>query len=161
MDKSILEVVHEGAKDLHNAGLMNDITMREFDALCLPRIKTYSAKEIKEIRQKCNASQSVFAAFLNTSSSTVKGWEQGAKKPSGASLKLLNLADAGGLDVLSIQAETFLESEKEKQDYLIMIAQNLGMTIIFKPQKKKNKTVAKSTVRQKTNSSPKRDKITA
>ncbi|MDH5173363.1 MAG: transcriptional regulator, partial [Gammaproteobacteria bacterium] len=46
MNKSILRVVHEGAKELKAAGVMNEITMREFDALCLPPIKEYSPAEI-------------------------------------------------------------------------------------------------------------------
>ena len=32
-DKSILDMVHESAKDLHAAGVMKDTTLREFDAL--------------------------------------------------------------------------------------------------------------------------------
>jgi len=31
----ILRNVHESAKILHDAGLVNEVTMREFDALCL------------------------------------------------------------------------------------------------------------------------------
>lgn len=100
MDKSILEVVHQGAKDLHDAGLLNEVTMREFDALCLPPIKTYSAAQIKRIRLKSKTSQGVFAAYLNTSKSTVQKWEQGAKKPNGPSLKLLNLVEEKGIGVL-------------------------------------------------------------
>ena len=34
MDKSILDMVHESAKDLHAAGVMKETTLREFDALC-------------------------------------------------------------------------------------------------------------------------------
>lgn len=101
MAKSILEVVHEGAKDLHDAGLMNDVTMREFDALCLPPVKQYSAAQIKSIRTQNHASQGVFAAYLNTSKSTVQKWEQGQKKPNGPSLKLLNLVAEKGLEVLA------------------------------------------------------------
>ena len=86
MDISILEVVHEGAKDLHDAGLLNEVTMREFDALCLPPVKNYSASQIKRIRLKSKTSQGVFAAYLNTSKSTVQKWEQGVKKPNGPSL---------------------------------------------------------------------------
>ena len=100
MDKSILEVVHEGAKDLHDAGLLNEITMREFDALCLPPVKSYSAAQIKRIRQKSKTSQGVFAAYLNTSKSTVQKWEQGVKRPNGPSLKLLNLVAEKGIGVL-------------------------------------------------------------
>ena len=100
MEKSILEVVHEGAKDLHDAGLLNEVTMREFDALCLPPVKIYSAAQIKRIRLKSKTSQGVFAAYLNTSKSTVQKWEQGVKKPNGPSLKLLNLVAEKGIGVL-------------------------------------------------------------
>jgi putative transcriptional regulator len=32
----ILTAVHEAARDLHDAGAMDAVTMRRFDALCLP-----------------------------------------------------------------------------------------------------------------------------
>ena len=91
MDKSILEVVHDSAKDLHESGAMKETTLREFDALCLPPVKEFTAEQIKRIRMKNKASQAVFAAYLNTGKSTVQKWEQGKKKPNGPSLKLLNL----------------------------------------------------------------------
>ncbi len=100
MDKSLLDVIHESARDLHKAGVMNDVTLREFDVLCLPPIKTYSAEEIKRIRLKSKVSQGVFAACLNTSKSTIQKWELGAKNPNGPSLKLLNLVDKKGIDTL-------------------------------------------------------------
>lgn len=101
MAKSILETVHETAKGLHRSGVMDAQTMREFDALCLPPVKVYTAGQIKRLRLRCKASQSVFAAYLNTSTSTVQKWEQGQKKPNGPSLKLLNLVDQKGLDALA------------------------------------------------------------
>jgi putative transcriptional regulator len=101
MDKSILEMVHESAADLHKAGLVNDLTMREFDALCLPKVQQFSADQIKGIRVKNKASQAVFAIFLNTSKSTIQKWEQGKKQPNGPSLKLLNLVEQKGLSVLA------------------------------------------------------------
>ena len=100
MSKRILETVHKTAKGLHDAGLMEVTTMHEFDALCLPPVKEYSAIQIKRLREKSKASQSVFAAYLNTSLSTVQKWEQGKKKPNGPSLKLLNLIDEKGLEML-------------------------------------------------------------
>jgi putative transcriptional regulator len=100
MNKSILEVVHEGAKDLHEAGLLSDITLREFDVLCLPPVKEYSSTQIKRIRLNTKASQGVFAAYLNTSKSTIQKWEQGLKKPNGPSLKLLNIVDQKGIEIL-------------------------------------------------------------
>jgi putative transcriptional regulator len=100
MDKSIVDVVHETAQDLHAAGVMKDMTLREFDAICLPPVEEYNAAQIKCIRLKNHASQGVFAAYLNTSKSTVQKWEQGAKKPNGPSLKLLNLVAVKGLQIL-------------------------------------------------------------
>jgi putative transcriptional regulator len=44
--------------------------MRKFDALCLPPVRKLSAAQIKRLRTRNNASQAVFAAYLNTSSST-------------------------------------------------------------------------------------------
>lgn len=101
MTKSILDSVHSTAKDLHSAGVMKEATLREFDALCLPPIKEFSAAQIKRLRTSNKASQGVFAAYLNTSKSTVQKWEQGIKKPNGPSLKLLNLVADKGLKILA------------------------------------------------------------
>lgn len=101
MAKKILETVHETAKGLKKAGVLDAQTMREFDALCLPPVKSYSARQIRRIRQQTKASQAVFAAYLNTSLSTVQKWEQGQKKPNGISLKLLNLVEQKGIEVLA------------------------------------------------------------
>jgi len=100
MAKKILDAVHQTAKGLRKAGTMDAKTMREFDALCLPPVKAYSATQIKRLRTRNRASQAVFAAYLNTSPSTVQKWEQGQKKPNGPSLKLLNLVAQKGLEAL-------------------------------------------------------------
>jgi len=99
-NKSILDMVHETAEGLHKVGVMDTQSMREFDALCLPPIKEFSAIQIKRIRNRNKASQAVFAAYLNTSPSTIQKWEQGKKKPNGPSLKLLNLVEQKGLAAL-------------------------------------------------------------
>jgi len=46
-------------------------------------------------------SQAVFAAVLNTSVSTVQKWEIGEKRPSGPSLKLLNVIERKGVEALA------------------------------------------------------------
>ena len=58
-------------------------------------------QEIKRIRERSKVSQAVFAAYLNTSISTVQKWESGEKKPNGPSLRLLNLVAAKGLHTLA------------------------------------------------------------
>lgn len=100
MKSEILDVVHSTARNLKKAGVMDVQTMHQFDALCLPEIEHYDAARIKAIRESAKVSQAVFAAYLNTTPSTIKQWEQGAKTPRGTSLKLLNLVAQKGLDVL-------------------------------------------------------------
>jgi putative transcriptional regulator len=100
MKDNILDVVHDTANDLAEAGVMNITTLREFDAICLPEVERYDAENIKALREKEHVSQAVFAAYLNTIPSTVRQWEQGNKKPRGTSLKLLNLVAHKDLRVL-------------------------------------------------------------
>ncbi|MDQ3685645.1 MAG: type II toxin-antitoxin system MqsA family antitoxin [Acidobacteriota bacterium] len=51
-----------------------------------------SSTEIARIRKRLNYSQSIFARVLNVSTKTVQAWEQGARVPSDAALKLLTIA---------------------------------------------------------------------
>jgi putative transcriptional regulator len=96
----ILQAVQETAKGLHRAGAMDQVTLREFDRLCLPRVPPMPPTTIRRIRARAHVSQAVFAALLNTSVSTVQKWEIGQKKPTGAALKLLHLVRTKGLDVV-------------------------------------------------------------
>lgn len=98
---AILEAVHDTAKGLHKAGVMNQLTLREFDRLCLPPVEPLEPEQIKHIREAARVSQAVFARLLNTSLSTVQKWEIGQKKPTGTALKLLHLVRKRGLDVVA------------------------------------------------------------
>ncbi|RQS57992.1 helix-turn-helix domain-containing protein [Burkholderia sp. Bp8963] len=100
MSDKLLKVLRETAHGLHEAGAMEAVTLREFNVLSLAPVKTYSAAQIRRLRLRNKASQAVFAAYLNTSTSTVQKWEQGQKQPNGPSLKLLNLVDRKGLEAL-------------------------------------------------------------
>jgi len=96
----IFEAVHETASDLHRLGFIDKRKMRKFDVLCLNPIPEYDSEKIRALRAHLHLSQSVFAAVLNTSLSTVRKWEVGDKHPSGPSLKLLNLLDRKGLEAV-------------------------------------------------------------
>lgn len=96
----ILEAVHDTAKDLHKASVLDQVTLREFDRLCLPPIEPLGPEQIKQIREATRVSQAVFAAILNTSVSTVQKWEIGQKRPTGTALKLLHLVQKRGLEAL-------------------------------------------------------------
>lgn len=97
---AILEAAHQTAQGFHRVGAMDQLTMREFDRLCLPPIEPLEPEQIKQIREAANVSQSVFAALLNTSVSTVQKWEVGQKRPTGIALKLLHLVQEKGLDIV-------------------------------------------------------------
>lgn len=92
-----MAAIHETMAALHDAGTIDKRTMRRFDEACLTPIRPLKPKEIKAIREREQVSQSVFAAYLNVTSSLVSQWERGEKRPSGASLKLLSLVEKNGL----------------------------------------------------------------
>lgn len=89
------------ARGLYELGVLDTKTMRNFESLRVESPRTYSAYDIKRLRLKEKASQAVFAAYLNTSVSTVQKWEIGEKKPSGPALKLLDLVERKGLKALA------------------------------------------------------------
>ncbi len=97
----LLEAVHDTAKGLYKAGVMDQITLREFDQLCLPPVEPLQPEQIKRIRETTRVSQAVFARLLNTSLSTVQKWEIGQKKPTGTALKLLHLVHQRGLEAIA------------------------------------------------------------
>ena len=96
----IFEAVHETATDLHRLGFIDKRKMVKFDLLCLQPIAPYDSEKIRALRERLQLSQSVLAAVLNTSLSTVRKWEVADKHPSGPSLKLLSLLDREGLEAL-------------------------------------------------------------
>jgi putative transcriptional regulator len=99
-ESRILDEMHETSQGLHRAGLISKRRMGEFDALCHLDVHEMAPQKIKSLREQAHVSQAVFAAVLNTSLSTVQKWEVGDKKPSGPSLKLLNLIERKGLEAV-------------------------------------------------------------
>lgn len=94
------EAIHSSASALFKVGAIDKETMRNFDASCLVT-PDLAPEDIKLLRKKNHVSQPVFARRLNVSESTMQKWESGAKRPSGAALKLLSVVKKHGLDVLS------------------------------------------------------------
>jgi putative transcriptional regulator len=101
MTSRLMNTAHEIASDLYEAGIIDSVTMREYDALAISPVVEFSAEEIKQLRLKEKVSQAVLALYLNTSVSTVRQWEQGGKHPRGTSLKLLNLIRRKGLKAVA------------------------------------------------------------
>ncbi|NYF78861.1 putative transcriptional regulator [Granulicella arctica] len=93
----VFAAIHETAEDLHDAGVMDKMTMRHFDEMCLTPVKPLTPRQIAAIREHEQASQAVFARHLGVSVNLISQWERGEKKPQGASLKLLTLVKKNGL----------------------------------------------------------------
>lgn len=94
------EAIHASASALLRVGAISKTTLREFDETCLEPLAAFPPEQIRLIRERAGVSQPVFARHLNTSESTIKQWETGAKRPSGMALKLLSVVAKHGLGVL-------------------------------------------------------------
>jgi putative transcriptional regulator len=57
-----------------------------------PPPKPLTPTQIRAIRQSFNVSQAAFARIINVSVNAVESWEQGARRPREATLKLLTIA---------------------------------------------------------------------
>ncbi len=96
----IIESLRDNLATLHDVGAIGKVTMREFDAICPPPVREFSAEDIKHLREALKFSQPVFAHHLHTSASTVRKWEQGDTRPAGPALKLLNVIADKGLQAI-------------------------------------------------------------
>ena len=95
------EAIHSAAAGLYSVDAIPQETMRSFDEAFLNNVSDLQPGEIKALREHFNVSQPVFARYLNTSVSTIQKWESGAKRPGGLALKLLNIVQKHGLEVLA------------------------------------------------------------
>ena len=96
-----MAAIHETMEALHDVGAINKQTMRRFDEACLTPVRPLTPEEIKAIWEREHVSQTVFANYLNVTTSLVSKWERGEKRPSGASLKLLLLVEKHGLTAVA------------------------------------------------------------
>ena len=96
-ESEVLASVHETALGMTEAGAMSKRTMKDFDELCLTPVEEMAPERVREIRLRENASQAVFARYLNVTTGLVSQWERGEKRPRGTSLKLLTLVAKNGL----------------------------------------------------------------
>ncbi|MBF0184088.1 MAG: DNA-binding transcriptional regulator [Magnetococcales bacterium] len=96
-----MEAIHQTMSEMYEAGVVDKQTMREFDEACLTPVKQFAPEEIRQLREKSQVSQSIFANYLNVSKDSVSQWERGIKKPAGPALKLLSLVAKKGLEAIA------------------------------------------------------------
>lgn len=97
--------IHETVEGLYDIGLVDKVTMKEFDEDCLT-VEDISPEEIRKIRTTENLSQPVFALYLNVSKNLISDWERGIKRPGGPALRLLSIIKNNGLDVITHGRQT-------------------------------------------------------
>ena len=85
----LLEAV-EGVRD-HVEG-KRKVTLRTTEVKIPAPAPEISPEEIVAARESLNLSQAVFARLLNVPTVTAVSWEKGRRKPSGAALRLLQIA---------------------------------------------------------------------
>jgi putative transcriptional regulator len=94
MRESINEAIATTVTDMLNADLKVSFTQKELSKMGVevPHVD-FSPENIGTIRKKMGLSQAVFAKLLNVSLSSVRQWEQGVRKPTGATMVLLELLE--------------------------------------------------------------------
>ena len=103
-DRRMLDELMEMAGALDAHGLITKPDMAQINMLC-QKPPVFTPKKVAQIRKsKANMSQSVFAALLNVSVSTVQKWEapESGKHPSGAAAKLLQLIERKGIEAIAV-----------------------------------------------------------
>lgn len=87
----------------------------------------FDAKRVVAVREALEVSQPIFAKVLNVSPALVRGWERGARTPSGAAARLLQLAERGDVRLASVGAAKHSRAASLSQthctDKLLVVAQ--------------------------------------
>jgi putative transcriptional regulator len=68
------------------------LTLRTKTVPLPPRVKPLSPAQVRAIRKRLNVSQPVFSAMMNIPTVTAASWERGRRQPTGAALRLLDIA---------------------------------------------------------------------
>jgi len=88
--KKVFNDLRDSLKDALAYEQGQPLNLRVTELPARPRM--LKPREIREIRVGLNATQVVFAMFLNVHPNTVRSWEQGSRKPRASDLKLLRIA---------------------------------------------------------------------
>lgn len=101
----LTEALLETAEDMRRTGILSKsahakITKRHLGTATAAHLRSLSADEIRNLRQRSKMSQAVFAHYLNVTTGYVSQLERGAKRPTGAALALLNVIRRKGIEAI-------------------------------------------------------------
>jgi putative transcriptional regulator len=93
----------ETADDMREGGLLDKaayekITLRHLGAKETPQADPITGEQIRALREQAHMSQAVFARYLNLTVGYIS--ERGAKRPTGATLVLLNVIRRKGINAI-------------------------------------------------------------
>ena len=83
----------ERLKESLNEGIEFAQGKIDLQTMVLPVGKTYSGSEVIAIRERRQLSQAQFSRLLAVSIRTLQSWEQGVRKPSKPTMRLLQIFD--------------------------------------------------------------------
>lgn len=98
----------------------------------------YTAEDVKRIREQRNMSQGKFAFLLNVSMKTVQSWEQGKRKPSHSSARLLQIIETP--DALPEMIASVRSVKHIKRDGIVaanQVSETSSSYSVGKPSEKK------------------------
>jgi|GEM_PF-216447 len=89
--------IHEGLSGLAALGALDPAKVSKFEKTALTALPHFTGEQVRELRLREMATQTVFAKHLGVSVNTVSQWERGERKATGTAAKLLSLVDRYGL----------------------------------------------------------------
>jgi putative transcriptional regulator len=102
MDKALFSELLESTRE----ALEHAEGKRDLRTTVLPAPpKPMNARQVRKLRSRLNASQAVFASYLNVSTKLVQAWESDRRTPDGAALRLMRLAEKAPELLLASGAE--------------------------------------------------------
>lgn len=86
----VADAIRDGLNEVL-AHLRGEVELRTWSVQWPEVAPALNARKIVELRKSLGMPQAAFAAVLNVSVKTVQAWEQGLRKPDGATLRLLQI----------------------------------------------------------------------
>ena len=98
----LAKVLLETAEGMRRSGLLDratddKITLRHLGSEG-PKVAPMTSAQIRKLRERARMSQAVFARHLNLTVGRVSQLERGAKRPTGATLALLDVVRRKGIE---------------------------------------------------------------
>lgn len=87
----------EAVRDYYHGNGEGKVRIRAMKKIKFIASKSYSAEQVKKIREAVGLTQQSLADLLATSVDTIRKWEQDSSTPSGPALRLLQMIEQEGV----------------------------------------------------------------